>query len=57
MFLRLFNDGGEVAASTVFHENVEDAGFTVDVAVMVADDVFVVEVFEDVTVAFRKRDV
>lgn len=50
MFLCLFDDSRQVASAAVFHEDVEDAGFAVDVAVVVADDVFVVEVFEDVTV-------
>ena len=47
--LGLFDDGGQVAAAAVLHDNIENAGVTVDVAVMVADDVFVMEVFEDVS--------
>lgn len=47
--LGLFDDGGEVAAAAVFHDDVEDAGIAVDVAVVIAYNVFVVEVFEDVS--------
>ena len=46
--LGLFDDAGEVAAAAVLHENVEDAGVAVDVAVVVAHDVVVVEVLQDV---------
>ena len=48
--LRLLDDGGEVAVAAVLHEDVHDAGVAVDEAVVVADDVLVVEVFEDVPV-------
>lgn len=47
--LGLFDDGGEVAAAAVFHDDVEDAGIAVDVAVVIAYNVFVVEVFEDIS--------
>ena len=46
--LGLFDDGRKVAADAILHDDIENAGVTVDVAVVVADDVFVVEVFEDV---------
>lgn len=49
VLLRLLDDRRQVAAAAVLHEDVEDAGVAVDVAVVVADDVFVVEVFEDVS--------
>ena len=48
-FRRSFDDGGEVAPAAVFHEDVEDAGVPVDEAVVVPHYVFVMEVFEDVT--------
>ena len=51
MPLGLFDDGGEVAASTEFHEDVQDACIAVNVSVMIAYNVFVMEVFEDVAVA------
>jgi hypothetical protein len=50
---RLLDDGGQVAPAAVLHEDVEDAGVAVDEAVVVPDDVFVVQVFEDVPVRGR----
>ena len=47
--LGLFDDAREVAAAAVFHENVEYPGIAVDVAVVISYNVFVVQVFEDVT--------
>lgn len=47
-FCSLLDDEGEVAATAVFHEYVKDAGVAVDEAVVVPNDVFVVEIFEDV---------
>ena len=49
MPLCLLDDAREVSATAVLHENVENSGVAVDVAVMVADDVFVMQVLEDVT--------
>lgn len=46
--LGLFDDGGEVAASAVLHENVKDASIAVNVSVVISYDVFVVQVLEDV---------
>ena len=48
MSLCLLDDGGEVAIAAVLHEDVHDACFAVDVAVMVAYNMFMVEIFEDV---------
>ena len=42
MFLRLFDDAGEVTTTTVLHEDVEDAGVSVYVSVVISYDVFVV---------------
>ena len=47
--LGLFDDAGEVAATAVFHENVEYPGVAVDVAVMISYNVVMVQVFEDVS--------
>ncbi len=47
--LGLLDDAREVSSATVLHEDVEDAGVAVDVAVVIAYYVFVVEVFEDVS--------
>ena len=47
--LGLFDDAREVAAAAVFHEDVEYPGVAVDITVMIAYNVFVVQVFEDVT--------
>ena len=47
--LCLLNDGTEVTTSAVFHEDVEDASISINVSIMVAYNVFVVEVFEDVS--------
>ena len=51
--LGLLDDGGEVATTAVFHEDVEDAGVAVDIAVVVSDDVLVVQIFQDPSVAWR----
>ncbi len=49
MSLSLLDDGGEVTTATEFHEDVEDARIAIDVSVMIAYDVLVVEVLEDIT--------
>ena len=46
--LCLLDDRGEVAATTVLHEDVHDACLAVDVTVMIAHNMFMVEVLEDV---------
>jgi uncharacterized alkaline shock family protein YloU len=48
LFRRLFDNGREVAATTVFHEDVENASVPVDVCVVVSYNVVVMQVFEDV---------
>lgn len=48
--LCLLDDGGEIATTAVFHKDVEDASVAVDVAVVIAYNVFVVEVLQDVTI-------
>ena len=48
--LRLFDDGGEVAAAAIFHEDVENAGIAVDESVVVTYDVFVMQVFKDIPI-------
>ena len=50
---RVLDDGGQIAPAAVLHEDVEDAGVAVDEAVVVPDDVFVVQVFEDVSVGWE----
>ena len=47
--LGLFDDAREVAPAAVFHEDVEYPGVAVDITVVIAHDMFVVQVFEDVT--------
>lgn len=54
MSLGLLDDGGQVAAATVFHEDVENSSVSVDISIMVSYNVFVMEVFEDVTVEHRQ---
>jgi hypothetical protein len=51
VFLGLFDCHRKVPASAVFHQNVENAGIAIDVAVVVAYNMFVMQVFEDVTMA------
>jgi hypothetical protein len=51
----LLDDGGEVAAAAVFHEDVENAGVAVDEAVVIAHDVRMVEVLEDVSAVMEER--
>lgn len=46
----LLNDAREVTAATVFHENIEDSSISIYIAVVIADDIFVVEIFENVSV-------
>lgn len=48
--LCLLDDGGEVATTAVFHEDVENARVAVDVAVVIAYNVFVVKVLQNVTI-------
>lgn len=49
MFRSLFDDGGQVPASTVFHEDVENACIPVNVSVDVSYNMFVIKVFENVS--------
>jgi hypothetical protein len=49
VFLSVFDDIWKVAATTVFHEYIENTSITVYVAVMISDNVVMVEVFQDVT--------
>lgn len=49
MFRSLFDDGGQVTTSTVFHEDVENACIPVNVSVDVSHNMFVMKVFEDVS--------
>ena len=55
MFLCLFDDAGEVTTTTVLHEDVEDAGVSVYVSVVISYDVFVVQVFEDISTGEQMR--
>ena len=48
--LSLLDDGGEVATTAVLHEDVKDACVAVDVAVVIAYNVLVVEVLENVPI-------
>ena len=50
MSLGLLYDGGEVTTTTEFHEDVKDAGIAVYVSVMIAYNVFMMEVLENVTI-------
>jgi hypothetical protein len=54
MPLRLLDDTREVAAAAVFHEDVEDAGFTVDMTVMVAYDIIMVQVLENISIVCER---
>ena len=49
MSLRLFDDTREVAATAILHEDIQDTGLSVDVAVMISYNVVMVQVFEDVS--------
>ena len=49
MSLGLFDDAREVAAAAVLHKDVEDASFSVDIAVMVSDNILVVQVFQNIS--------
>ena len=48
MPLCYLDDVGQVSATTVLHENVQDARIAVNVSVVIAYNVFVMEVLEDV---------
>lgn len=50
VFLGLFDNCGEVTSTTVFHENVEYSCIAVYVTIVIAYDMFMVKVFEDITV-------
>jgi hypothetical protein len=45
LFGRLLDDGGKIAPSAVLHDDVEDAGVAVDMAVMISNNMFMLEVF------------
>ncbi len=47
--LSLFDDGGQIASATIFHEDVEHTGVAVDVSVVVAHNVFMLKVLEDIS--------
>ena len=53
VFLCLLDDRGKVTTSTVFHEDVEDTGFSVNVSVVIAYNVFIFKVLEDVSVCTK----
>ena len=46
--LGLLNDGGEVATSAEFHEDVQDACIAIYVSVVIAYNVFVMKILENV---------
>jgi hypothetical protein len=50
VFLCLFDYGREVPATAVFHEDVEDTCLSVDISVMISYNVFVVKVFQNISV-------
>jgi hypothetical protein len=60
LFHSLFDDVWEITTSTVFHEDIENSSVTVDVSVMVADNMVVVQVFENIpgrkSVAWRLKE-
>lgn len=49
MFLCLLDHVGQVPSTTIFHEDIKNASFAINVAVVVAHDVVMVEIFEDVS--------
>lgn len=49
VLLRLFNDVRKVASTAIFHENVEYSSIAVYVAIVIAYNVLMVEVLEDIT--------
>ena len=53
--LRLLDHGGEVATAAKFHEDVENTRIAVNVSVMIAYNVFVMEVLQDVA-GVRRSD-
>lgn len=54
VLLSLLNDSREVSTSAVFHKNIENTGFAVNVTVMISYYVFVVQVFQDIAVKTRQ---
>lgn len=53
--LGMLDDGAQVAAPTVLHEDVENTGVAVNMSVVITYDVFVVEVLEDVPALSVRR--
>ena len=49
MLLRLFYKRRQISPTAVFHENVEDASVAVNVTIVIANDMFMVQVLEDVS--------
>ena len=54
MSLSLLDDGREIAAAAVLHENIQDASLTINITVVVANDIVVVKVLEDVTFRLQR---
>lgn len=45
MFLGLLDDGREVAPAAIFHHDVEDASVAINVAVVIAHNVLMMQIF------------
>jgi len=50
VFLNMFDHCQEIPASTIFHQNVENASVAINIAIVIANNVLVMQVFKDVTV-------
>lgn len=53
--LGVLDDSAQVAAPTVLHKDVEDTGVAINMSIVVAHDVFMVKVLEDVPVLNVRR--
>jgi hypothetical protein len=45
----LFNDGGKVAPTTVFHKYIENSSVSIDVTIVIAYNVVMMEIFENIS--------
>lgn len=53
--LGLLEDSREVASSTILHDDIQNAVLSINVAVMIAYNMFVMEVLEDISVQKHER--
>ncbi len=49
LFRSLFNDGGKVASTTVFHKYIENSSVSIDVTIVIAYNVVMMKIFKNIS--------